>query len=199
MIGYIRGKVLFSDGQEAVLLTASGVGYQIFYSEILPEGKEVSLFVSHIIRESSQELYGLPSLKAKKLFEMLISVRGVGPKSAYALVGFFSVEQIINAITCEDKKLLTGAPGIGPKAAAQIILDLNKKIGRIMMYSDNYKTASEKKGEIPINTKILQDTISACKTLGFNEQKIIPIANKILSEHTISKAEQLVHLVLKEI
>jgi Holliday junction DNA helicase RuvA len=215
MIGFLTGEVLFSDGSEVILQTASGVGYQIFYNKVLAEGAEAGLFISHIIKEDSQHMYGHHSLRAKKLFEMLLTVKGIGPKSAYALISNLGVNEIINAINLEAKSTLTKVPGLGTKGAAQIILDLAGKIDRVKMYTDARKITKMKtlnpvtvsttfvNEETPIissnHHEILNDTLMACKELGFKEDKVVLIAQKILQANQISKAEQLIHLVLKEI
>ena len=229
MIGVISGKVLFSDGVETILYTPSGVGYQIYCRHILPEGETTSLYISHVIRETSEDLYSFRSLREKKLFELIMTVKGVGPKSAFNLVASMNVEEIINAIQSEQKKTLTKIPGVGPKAASQIILDLQSKIQKVRMYSSDFlknqksrenpstetldvnisrelkseSEAFESDSELSENEisqqSILDDTLLACKNLGFSDSSIIPLAQKILRENDIKKPEQLVHLVLKEV
>ena len=212
MIGYISGEIIFSDGVETIIVSGSGVGYQIYYNQVVPEGSLTSLYISHIKREDSEKLYGFCTFKDKKLFELLTSVKGVGPKSAYSLVSFLNYNQIINAIQMDQKKLLSQAPGIGPKAAAQIILDLSNKIERVKIYSEKYKSnilSANLSSEMDTNevkiqsdndgVDLMHEALLACNELGFKDKEIIQIAQKILSENTISKSEQLVHLVLKEI
>jgi Holliday junction DNA helicase RuvA len=218
MIGHLQGEVLFSDGIESVILTNSGIGYQVYIHQVLPEGSLASIFISHVIREASEELYGFKTIREKKMFEMLTSVKGVGPKSAFSLASNVGVDQIINAITMDDKKTLTKAPGIGAKAAAQMILDLQNKVAKIKMYSNKTLGMSELNSTPAINIQsemfeeiqvdesqpvadqvILNDALMACKELGFKEEKVIPIAQKILGSNEITKPEQLVHLVLKEV
>ncbi len=224
MIGFLSGLVLFSDGQEVILQTPSGLGYQIYYQKVLVEGSTASVYISHIIREDSETLFGFPTLRAKKMFEMLLTVKGIGPKSAYALTATLSIDEIITAVKLESKNTLTKVPGLGTKGAAQIILDLSNKIDRVKMYSDGRVDMSqqvvftEMKAELPIveatktetkvknkndelinHHQIMQDTLMACKELGFKEEKIVPIAQRILSQNLIHKPEQLIHLVLKEI
>ncbi|MCK5882541.1 MAG: Holliday junction branch migration protein RuvA [Bacteriovoracaceae bacterium] len=217
MIGHIQGEVLFSDGGETIILTNSGVGYQVYFSKVLAEGHHISLYISHVIKEANQELFGFKTLREKKLFELLTTVKGIGPKSAYALMGALSPKEICDAITFENKKALTAAPGVGPKAAAQVVLDLSGKIHKVMMVSDNYKVdriismpkesislidmdSAEASADSPQynENEIIQDTIMACKELGFKEEVIIPLAHKVMGLNDITKAEQLVHLVLKE-
>ncbi len=222
MIGYLQGEVIFSDGHEVIINSCTGIGYQIFFNEVLAEGSFVSLFISQIIKEDSHPLYGFNSLRAKKLFELLLTVKGIGPKSAYNLICAIGVEDLCCAIAMDNKKILMQSPGLGGKGAAQIILDLSQKIHKVKMYSASYSSMRKNslitpainskndkqmdsislkdEDEVKINrSEILQETIMACKELGFSEQKIISIAQKILSESDIQKAEQLVHLVLKEI
>jgi Holliday junction DNA helicase RuvA len=222
MIGFIYGEVLFSDGNEVILQTNTGVGYQVFYNQVLIEGSEAGVYISHIIKEDSETMYGFHSLRAKKLFEMLLTVKGIGPKSAYSLVTNLGVNEIITAVSLDSKNILTKVPGLGTKGAAQIILDLGNKIDKVKMYSDSriiYKTKAKVvhtqlemitvdepvyiedaiKKESFNNHEIMNDAIMACKELGFKEEKVIPIAQKILSVSHITKPEQLIHLVLKEI
>ena len=109
MIGHLQGKVLFSDGVEVVMLTSSGVGYQIYFAKVLRERSIHSLYISHVIKEASEELYGFDTLREKKLFESLLSVKGVGPKSAYALIralGFETICEIPNHWYKQDCVLL---------------------------------------------------------------------------------------------
>lgn len=220
MIGFLCGEVIFSDGNESVIQTSSGIGYQVFYNKVLVEGTQAAVFIAHIIKEDSETLYAFHSLRAKKLFEMLLTVKGIGPKSAYGLISNIGVNEIITAVNLEAKSTLTKVPGLGTKGAAQIILDLSGKIDRVKMYSDSSKTLKavaiapklsnvEMFEDIAIteNTKtssfnqheILNDALMACKELGFREDKIIPIAQKILGANLITKPEQLIHLVLKEV
>jgi holliday junction DNA helicase RuvA len=209
MIGYLKGNVLFSDGFETILLTTNGVGHQIYFNKVLAEGIEGELYVSHIVKEASEDLYGFTTLRSKKLFELLLKVKNVGPKSAYSLISALGPEQIINAILLENKAALKKAPGVGERAAAQMILDLSGKISKVKMYSDNTKNNQMGNGSIHSDkiveeivapeSIILNDAIMACKELGFVEEKILPLANKLILENKIMKAEQLVHLVLREL
>ncbi len=222
MIGFLQGEILFSDGTEVIVQTTSGIGYQVYYNNVLAEGSKAALFISHVIKEADQELYAFHTLREKKLFELLTSVKGVGPKSAYALLGSIGAVQTIDAILMEDKKSLTKAPGVGPKAAAQMILDLSGKIQKIKMYTNRKTIAKEvDASEVTLekipqmeifeaynvdanesavsDNKILEETLMACKELGFKEDKIVPIAHKLLNENSINRPEQLVHLVLKEV
>lgn len=222
MIGFLTGEVIFSDGVEAVIQTSSGVGYQVHYNRVLTEGSLAAIYIAHIVKEDSETLFAFHSLRAKKLFEMLITVKGVGPKTAYNLIANLGVNEIINAVLLDAKSTLTKVPGLGTKGAAQIVLDLSTKIDRVKMYSDSTKVikgtfaqkielqtemfATEEIAELNKVDKmeanqalIINDTLMACKELGFKEDKIKPLALKILAANHVTKPEQLIHLVLKEI
>lgn len=221
MIGFISGEVVFSDGNEVVVLTTSGVGYQLYFHRVLAEGSRATLYVSHVVKENSEELFAFEHLRAKKLFEMLLLVRGVGPKSAYSLMSSLLSHEIIEAIQTENKKLLTKAQGVGDKAASQMILDLSKKIHKIKMFSSRPKMVVANRFEIPTEVvaaqdvllnevfaeeaatdeghKILEEALLACRELGFKDEKVIPLAQKYLSSGQVNRPEQLVHLVLREI
>jgi len=218
MIGFIEGTALFSDGNEVLVQTAQGVGYQVFYNRVVIEGSWVSLYISHVIREDHQSLYGFSSFQDKKLFEMLTTVKGIGPKSAYSMVTSLGCEQICTAVMTENKKLLSTAPGVGPKSAAQVVLDLSGKLHKIKMFSKSYNVdsatsshnivvsddsrigrakAEPRRDHMTIG--IVDDAIMACKELGFREEKVIPLIQKIMTDNELTSSEQLVHLVLREV
>lgn len=221
MIGFLSGEVIFSDGHESIIQTPSGVGYQVFYNRVLVEGTASAIYIAHIVKEDSETLFGFHSLRAKKLFELLITVKGVGPKTAYNLISNIGVDEIINAVKLDAKSTLTKVPGLGAKGAAQIVLDLAKKIDKVKMYTDSSKVVKgginpvmsiqtqmfedevirevKNKPESANHHAIMNDTLMACKELGFKEDKILPLAQKILAANLITKPEQLVHLVLKEL
>ncbi len=215
MIGYLVGEVLFSDGKELIIKTKDGIGYQIYMTGLLVEGSLAEVFISHIFKDSGQELFGFETLREKKLFELLNSVKGVGPKSAYSLLSALGADTIIQSVQLENKKVLTKAPGVGAKAAAQICLDLGDKIQKVLMYSGQNHTMTThapahmvhvENHQMNLSTMdtalggpILEETLMACKELGFKEDIVLPMAQKILAEKDIKKAEQLVHLVLKEV
>ena len=192
MIGYLEGVVLTCDGSELILKTPSGTGYQIFCHSTSPVNSPLALYITHIKRENAEELFGFQSLREKKLFELLNTVRGVGPKSSYALLKSLPLDSIIEAIESNSKEALTCAAGIGPKAAAQIVLDLRKKIQTFRQHHPSVETPYHTRG-------MLEEALSACGELGLKRENILPLAKKILQESSIEKPEQLVHLLLKEV
>ncbi len=134
MISYLKGTVLIKKSKYLILLT-NNVGYKIFANEktlnALKEEAEASLYIHHHITESNQELYGFLNLPELELFKNLVSISGVGPKSAINVLATASVENIIQAILSEDPNLLKTVSGIGTKTAERIVVELKSKIGQM--------------------------------------------------------------------
>lgn len=203
MIGYISGTVVYSDSQKSIILTAQGVGYEVSTATPLVPNRDVALFISHIIRETNQDLYGFESADDKKFFEMLLDVNGIGPKSAFALVSHLGVQQIISAITFENADVLKSAPGVGKKSAEQIVLSLKDKVSKLEIgFSTKEKPIKSGVKISPENKQeaaLVKETLAACQGLGFKDQEILPMIQKYLQTGGVSKPEDLVKIILKEL
>lgn len=202
MIGYISGTVVYSDSQKSIILTAQGVGYEVSTSTPMVPNRDVALYISHIIREQSQDLYGFETVDDKKFFEMLLDVNGIGPKSAFSLVSHLGVQQIISAITFENVDVLKSAPGVGKKSAEQMVLSLKDKITKLEIgFATKEKPV---KGGAKVSTEnkhdalLVKETLAACQGLGFKDQDILPMIQKHLQSGTAFKPEDLVKIILKE-
>jgi holliday junction DNA helicase RuvA len=203
MIGYISGTVVYSDSARSIVLTTQGVGYEIHTATPMVPNRDVALFISHIIREASQDLYGFESADDKKFFEMLIDVNGIGPKSAFSLISHLGIQQIISAITFENADILKSAPGVGKKSADQIVLSLKDKISKLEIGL----TTKEKpmKGGVQIKSPnqvdafVVKETLAACQGLGFKDQDIMPMIQKFLKDGASHSPEDLVKMILKEL
>lgn len=138
MIAHVSGVVAEKFGS-AVIVDVHGVGYEVqvaagdFDSSLL--GEEVKFHTYHHIREQAQELFGFSSLAAKKLFELLITVQGVGPKAALAILSLGDSEQVRNAIANSDSAYITQASGVGKRIAERVIVDLADKVGLAVQIS----------------------------------------------------------------
>lgn len=203
MIGYISGTVVYSDSQKSVLLTASGVGYEVYTATPMVPNRDTALFISHIIREQSQDLYGFETADEKKFFEMLLDVNGIGPKSAYSLITHLGVQQIISAISFENVDVLKSAPGVGKKSAEQMVLSLKDKISKLeigLAVKENPVTPGVKtKKENQIDAHLVKETLAACQGLGFKDQDVLPMIQRHLQEGIVKKPEDLVKVILKEL
>lgn len=134
MIATLTGKV--SDVQTGlVLLDVSGIGYEVFTTNDelakLTLGDTAKLFVHDHIREQSHDLFGFSQASTKQLFERLLSVKNVGPKAALAILDIGPADVVRQAIADGDVKLLTGAKGVGKRAAEQVVVELRDKVGMI--------------------------------------------------------------------
>lgn len=202
MIGYLSGTVIYSDSQKSIILTAQGVGYEVSTSTPMVPNRDVALYISHIIREQSQDLYGFESVDDKKFFEMLLDVNGIGPKSAFSLVSHLGVQQIISAITFENVDVLKSAPGVGKKSAEQMVLSLKDKISKLEIgfatKEKPVKTGAKVSTENKHDAMLVKETLAACQGLGFKDQDILPMIQKHLQSGTAFKPEDLVKIILKE-
>ncbi len=132
MIAHISGTITEIFGNSAIV-DVHGVGYELTLSAIDIENISISdqkkFYTFHSVRENSEELYGFSSLEAKKLFELLISVQGIGPKAAIAILSLAPAEEVRNAIANTDSVFIAKASGVGKKTAERVIVDLRDKVG----------------------------------------------------------------------
>lgn len=129
MIYFLRGKVSLIDG-DTLVVDVRDVGYQVLVSHIndYEIGQEVLIYTYNVVREDEQYLVGFSSLEEKSVFLSLIKVKGLGPKSAIGALSSTTPNDVINAIASNNVAYLKKLPGIGAKAAAQIILDLKGQL-----------------------------------------------------------------------
>ncbi len=162
MIAHVSGVVAEKFGN-SVILDVHGVGYEVqvaaidFNTAIL--GETLKFFTYHHVREQSQELFGFSSLVAKKLFEMLITVQGVGPKAALAILSLGESEQVRSAIASGDSAYVTKAAGVGRKIAERVVVDLSDKVGVPTV------TASSASGVVEMGDEALEALMALGYTL----------------------------------
>ena len=151
MIYFLRGKVALID-KESIILDVRDVGYQILVSYIdeFEVGEDVLIYTYNVVREDENYLVGFRSLEEKAVFLSLIKVKGLGPKTVIGALSATTPQDVINAIASNNVAYLKKLPGIGAKAAAQVILDLKGEL-------------TGDKG----NPKQYEDVYEALKSLGF--------------------------------
>ena len=125
-------------------------------------GETVKLYTYHHVREQAQDLFGFSSLAAKKLFELLITVQGVGPKAALAILSLGTAEQVRNAIANSDSAFITKATGVGKKTAERVAVDLADKVGLPTHYQ---QTAAGVQVELAANDEALEALMALGYTL----------------------------------
>ena len=132
MIAHLRGKIEEKFGN-FLTIDVDGVGYEMAVPtpdfESVSLGEERKFYTYHNVRENAEELYGFSSLAAKKIFELLISVQGIGPKAAIAILSLAEAEEVRNAIANADAGFIAKASGVGKKSAERVIVDLRDKVG----------------------------------------------------------------------
>lgn len=132
MISYIRG-TLAEKNEDSAVVEAHGVGYQIFVpvpvlSELPPLGESVKIYTYFSVREDGMSLFGFLSRQDLAMFKQLIGINGIGPKSALGILSALRPDVLRMAVASSDAKTISRAPGVGPKTAQRIILDLKDKI-----------------------------------------------------------------------
>lgn len=140
MISHIFGTAVEKFGS-SIIVDVHGVGYEIQVSlgdyDAVLLNSDVKFYTYHHIREQSQELFGFTNLVAKKLFELLISVQGVGPKAALSILSLGETETVRNAIANSDASFISKASGVGKKTAERVAVDLSDKVGCATTLSSN--------------------------------------------------------------
>ena len=131
MIAHLSGAIAEKFGAGSVVVDVHGVGYEVSVSagdfEAVALNQDVKFYTYHHVREQAEELFGFSSLAAKKLFEMLITVQGIGPKAALAILSLGDAEQVRNAIANADSAFVQKAAGIGKKTAERVVVDLKDR------------------------------------------------------------------------
>ena len=164
MIAHLKG-ILTEKFDNSVIIDVNGVGYEVALSAIdydqLSLDDEVKLYTYHLVREQSEELFGFTSLAAKKLFELLISVQGVGPKAGMAILSLAPAEEVRNAIANADSAYISKASGVGKKSAERVIVDLRDKVGLPTYYGRKSEPQTAKPAEN-------DEALDALMALGLN-------------------------------
>jgi Holliday junction DNA helicase RuvA len=198
MIGIVSGVIEYIDESKVLVNTASGIGYEVNYSYATGGvGSDIKAYTYFIVRENLNELFGFETLAQKNLFSMLLGVKGVGPRSAYSLITSLGVDALIDSILLENKKVIKQAPGIGPKAAAQIILDLKDKMTPEVALANKSKGSISSTPTHNVNTSTLNDALSALSELGYKESDVLGPINAILSDNANIGSDDLVREVLR--
>ena len=164
MIAHVFG-IVAEKFNSSVIVDVHGVGYEVAVAvgdyERASLNEEVKFYTYHHIREQSQELFGFSSLAAKKLFEMLITVQGVGPKAALAILSLDESETVRNSLANGDVAFITKASGVGKRIAERVVVDLKDKVGLPLRTDVNNTGISES-----INHS--DEALEALMALGYN-------------------------------
>lgn len=172
MLGSLTGQITARLDQR-ILLEVSDVGYWVHTGSWQPDGL-VTCYLYHQVREDAQVLYGFENLHTLRMFEQLISVNGVGPKAALALLSLGPVDRVSNAIANADSSFLALAPGIGQKAAQKVILELKGKLEAHALSGDSALHA---------------DVRAALESLGYKAADVVPLLGQLPKTATTADAQ----------
>lgn len=176
MIASLRGKVILKRANR-VIVDVGGVGYELSVPltvlEALPDNGDAFFHVHTALRENALELYGFVAPEEKALFEMLITVSGIGPRTSLAILSGTSPDGFRQAILSGNIRKLTAIPGIGKKTAERIVLELKEKIRKNM-----FRSACSP--EMESSASMEEDLISSLVNLGYKEKPAAEAARKVL-------------------
>ena len=178
-----------------VVIEVNGVGYYVGISlqtsQRLSLGKEVFLFTQQIIREDAHLLFGFYTKEEKEMFNLLISVNGVGAVSALILISSLDLKDIAQAILNKNSALLQKVKGVGAKTAERIIVDLRDKVEKFGVSAENISAFAD--------NKVKEESLSALEVLGIPKKMSEKIADRILKQNPDLQTEELVKQILKMI
>lgn len=191
MIGYLKGKIIHPNPAR-IIIDVNGVGYLVFISlttfEKISDSKEVELFIHTNVKEDSITLYGFYEESEKAMFELLISVSGIGPKSALGILSGIRIDELKEAIASGNISRIVKAPGIGKKTAERLVLELRSKIDNIVT-SQSFGVSFDKKNE----------AAAALSILGYNVKSTEKILRDILTLEPDLTLENLIKKALNQL
>ncbi|MBW8524539.1 Holliday junction branch migration protein RuvA [Chryseobacterium chendengshani] len=178
-----------------VVINVNGVGYYVgislMTSQTLILNQETMLFIQQIIREDAHLLFGFKTRSEKEMFNLLISVNGVGAVSALILLSTLSLSEIATAILSKNSAVIQKAKGLGTKTAERIIVDLRDKVQKF--------GSAEENNSALINNKSKDEALSALEVLGISKRMSEKIADRIIKQDPEISVEELVKQILKNI
>ena len=184
MIASLTG-IIDAVSKDSLIVNVNGVGFKLsvptgVLSEFGAVGREVKLYTHLRVREDDLSLFGFGSLDELRLFETLISVSGLGPKTAMAMLSAMSADQVAMAIASGSVEMLTTIPGIGKKTADRLILELKDKVGGVMISSPAGRAAQEN-----------ADVVSALVSLGYSVQETSRAVNALPAGKKLTLEEKI--------
>lgn len=203
MFEYIFGKLAIKK-IDYVAIDINGLAYKIYISlktfEKLNEiGKDEKLYIFTNVKEDDISFYGFKTQNERELFRELITISGVGPKLAIAILSTFEVQEVIEIVSIDETKIFTKVPGLGLKKAQKIILDLKDKVKKLNI-SESFEEKN-KNSQINFNSEILnlkEDLKLALDSLGYQNEDISKwITDEELCE--ISNISEVIKIVLQKI
>ena len=173
MIGYLKGEVA-AIYEDRIILEVGGIGYNVFMPAgsldlIDGIGTQLKIHTYLLVREDALQLYGFLTRDDLELYRLLISVNGIGPKGGLAVLSVMTSDELRFAILAGDAKAIAKAPGIGPKTAQRVIIDLKDKIDITTAFDEPVPTVSSGKGCAKEMGSIREEAAEALIALGYSQ------------------------------
>ena len=197
MISHLSGTLLAKHAT-SVIVDVGGVGYEVtipvttFY-DLGEPSSPVRLNVYTHVREEALQLFGFRTLRERELFILLISVSGIGPKSAVAMLSGMSADEIVTAIRTNNYARLTSIPGVGRKTAERLVIELRDKMAALSSPALKQELASGAAGAAQSEDALREDTLAALTQLGFPK----PAAEKAITSAIQEGGELSVETLLR--
>lgn len=199
MIEYIRGIVDELTPTQAIIEAKSGVGYALSISlntyTAIQNKNEVRLFVYEVIREDAYLLFGFATRTERELFELLISISGVGGQTARMILSAFTPADLANIVQSEDVRSLKSVKGIGPKAAQRIIVELKDKMANFMGSGTASQTAEGV--NVTVSSPVVDEAVQALAVLGFSPAPTQKVVMQIVKDDPSIPVEGIIKKALK--
>lgn len=187
MIAHIVGMVA-EKFAGSIIVDVHGVGYEVTVAlgdyETTTLGDEVKFYTYHHVREQAEELFGFSSLAAKKMFELLITVQGVGPKAALAILSLGTAEVVRNGIANSDAVFVAKASGVGKKTAERVVVDLADKVG----LPTHYEQTASVQTELNVNDEALEALMALGYTLADATKALENVDPKLSTAQRVTEA-----------
>ena len=197
MIAYIQGSILSIGEKSCIILTGSGLGYEVFLApgtmQTLPgTGEPADFYISSVVREDTFDLYGFLTLEERETFKVLLNTPKLGPKTALAILNVFSPDKLKGIISSDDERMLTQVPGIGAKSARRILIDLKDRLNFIIVG----QTLQQE--QAPAMPPVREDVLMGLTGLGYTQTEVANIVDKVLEKEPDLEVSSAIRAVLRE-
>lgn len=204
MIAYIRG-IIYDIEEDAVILDQQGIGYRVYSSamdlnQLSGMNREVTMHIHMSVREDDVSLYGFLTKEELWMYEMLISVSGIGPKAGLSILSALTVKDLQMAIISGDAKAITQANGVGMKGAQRVIMELKDKIDlesmltRDTMENSTVGSAADRN----LDSDVMTNTALALTALGYSQLEAARAIREVAGASSMSE-EELLKQALKQL
>ena len=199
MYAYIKGRLVKTD-PDGVIVEAGGIGYRIrtasgAFERIASVGEEVKVYTYLSVREDAMELFGFTDEDDLKVFKLLIGVSGIGPKGALGILSAMSADELRFAVLGDDAKAISAAPGIGPKTARRLIVELKDKFDLEETFEHALDAPAER---VSAGNAVKNDVMLALTALGYASSEVMAALKKIPITDE-SDVEEVLKAALKEL